>query len=162
MYTSSKNRQAYTTRDVLRRCIVPKKWRRTLPRGQYCASIYSFYGSYICTKFVDGIFTLYKQARVLFDGQRSQAPKLLPYTLRKTFLVSLTRKHMVWKVGCCGYSEKSFWNLIKSIRNQIVFTIFRLIWIQTGVRLDLNQLENGKYNLISGWFNETSETFLYV
>ena len=32
----------------------------------------------------------------------------------------------------------------------IVFTIFRLIWNQTDVRLDLNQPENVKYNLISG------------
>ena len=45
--------------------------------------------------------------------------------------------------------EKSFGNLIKSTRNQIVFTMHRLIWIQTTVRLDPNQSENGKYNLIS-------------
>ena len=30
------------------------------------------------------------------------------------------------------------------------------------VRLDPNQSENGKYNLISGWFNKTLEQFLYV
>ena len=41
-------------------------------------------------------------------------------------------------------------NFIKSNRNQIVFTIFRLIRIQTDVRLDPNQSKNGKYNLISG------------
>ena len=52
------------------------------------------------------------------------------------------------------HTEKSFRNLIKSTRNQIVFTIFRLIWIQTNFRLDLNQSKNGKYNLISGWFNK--------
>ena len=46
--------------------------------------------------------------------------------------------------------EKSFRNLIKSTRNQIVCTIFRLIWIQTDVRLDPIQSENGKYILISG------------
>ena len=34
--------------------------------------------------------------------------------------------------------------LIKSNRNQIVFTIY--------------QSENVKYNLISGWFNEISKT----
>ena len=28
----------------------------------------------------------------------------------------------------CIYTEKTFWNLINSNRNQIVFTIFRLIW----------------------------------
>ena len=47
-------------------------------------------------------------------------------------------------------TEKSFRNLIKLTRNQIVFTIFRLIWNQTDVRLDPNQPDNGKYNLISG------------
>ena len=35
-------------------------------------------------------------------------------------------------------TEKSFRNLIESNRNQIVFTIFRLIWIQADVRLDPN------------------------
>ena len=44
-----------------------------------------------------------------------------------------------------------FRNLVKSTRNQIAFTIFRLICIQTDiVRLDPNQSENGKCNLISG------------
>ena len=53
------------------------------------------------------------------------------------------------------HAEKYFPNFIKSTWNQIVFTIFRLIWIQinlkiqTEVRLDLNQSENGKYNMIS-------------
>ena len=41
-------------------------------------------------------------------------------------------------------------NLNKTKRNQIVFTIFRLKWFQTDVRLDRNQSENGKYNLTSG------------
>ena len=53
-------------------------------------------------------------------------------------------------------------NLIKSTRNHIVFTIFRLIWNQTDARLILNQSENGKYNLISGWFNKISKRFLCV
>ena len=44
---------------------------------------------------------------------------------------------------------ESFPNLIESNRNQIVFTIFRLIWHQTDVRLVPNQPENGKYNMIS-------------
>ena len=39
-------------------------------------------------------------------------------------------------------------NLIKSIRNQIVFTIFRLICYQTDVRLIPNLSMYGKYNLI--------------
>ena len=68
----------------------------------------------------------------------------------------------LWEFGVCpvescggrsgtpSHTEKSFRNIIKSTRNQIVFTIFRLIWIQTDVRLDPNQSEIGKYNLISG------------
>ena len=46
--------------------------------------------------------------------------------------------------------EKTYRNLIDSNRYQIVFTILRLIWIQTDcVRMDPNQTENDKYNLIS-------------
>ena len=41
-----------------------------------------------------------------------------------------------------------FRNLIKSTRNQIVFTIFRLIWIQMDARLNPNQSKNCEYNLI--------------
>ena len=48
------------------------------------------------------------------------------------------------------HREKSFRNLIKSNQNQIVFTIFRLIWNQTEVLFDPNQSKNGKYNPISG------------
>ena len=44
--------------------------------------------------------------------------------------------------------EKSFRNLIKSKRNQIVFTIFQLIWNQSEFRLDQNLSVKGKYNLI--------------
>ena len=55
-----------------------------------------------------------------------------------------------------SHSEKSFRILIKSNRNQIVFTIFLLISNQTDVRLVLNLSENGKYNLISVWFNTIS------
>ena len=47
------------------------------------------------------------------------------------------------------HAGESFPNLVKSNRNRIVFTIFRLIWNQTDVRLFPNQSENGKYNLIS-------------
>ena len=53
-------------------------------------------------------------------------------------------------------------NLIKSNWNQIVFTMHRLIRNQTDVRLVTNQSENGKYNLISGWFNKISKRFLCV
>ena len=54
--------------------------------------------------------------------------------------------------------SKSF----KSERIQIVFTIFRLIWVQTAVCLVPNHSENGNYNLISGSFNEISKIFLCV
>ena len=47
-------------------------------------------------------------------------------------------------------TDNYFINLNKSTRNQIVFTIFRLIWNQTDVRLFPNQSENVIYNLISG------------
>ena len=60
------------------------------------------------------------------------------------------------------HTEKYFPNLVKSTRNQIVFTMQCLIWIQTDVRLDPNQSENGKYNLISGWFNKIWKIFLCV
>jgi len=54
-------------------------------------------------------------------------------------------------------TEKSARNLIKSTRNQIVFTIFQLIWNQTDVCLDPNQSKIGKYNRISGWSNKISK-----
>ena len=63
---------------------------------------------------------------------------------------------------CNMHTEKSFWNFIKSNQNQIIFTIFRLIWIQTDVRLVPNQSRSGKYNLISGRFNNISKIFLCV
>ena len=63
---------------------------------------------------------------------------------------------------CLKHTEKYFRNLIKSTRNPIVFTIFWLIWIQPEIRLDPNQPENGKYNLISGWFNKISRKKLSV
>ena len=59
----------------------------------------------------------------------------------------------------CINTGKSFPNLIKSNRNQIVFTMHRLIWQQTDVRLVPNLLVNGKYNLISVWFNKIWKRF---
>ena len=52
--------------------------------------------------------------------------------------------------------EKSLRNLIKTNWNQTVFTIFWLTWNQTYVCLVPNQSENGKYNLIWGWFKKIS------
>ena len=60
------------------------------------------------------------------------------------------------------YTDNFFRNLMKSNRNHIVFTIFRLIWNQTDACLVLNQSEIGKYNLISVWFNKISKRFLCV
>ena len=60
------------------------------------------------------------------------------------------------RTGCFHTHENFFRNRIKSHWNQIVFTIFRLIWNQTDVRLVPNQSENGKYNLILVWFNKIS------
>ena len=60
------------------------------------------------------------------------------------------------------HTEKSFRNLIKSNRNQIVFAIFRLIWNQTVVRLVPNQSYNVEYKLISVRLNEFSKKNLCV
>ena len=56
-------------------------------------------------------------------------------------------------------TEKSLRNIIRLSRNQIVSTIFRLIWNRMGDCLIPNQSENGKYNMISIWFNKISVRF---
>ena len=53
------------------------------------------------------------------------------------------------QIQCLSHKEKSFRNLVKSNRNQIVFTIFRLIWNQTDVRL-LFQINRKMVNTI--WY----------
>ena len=62
-------------------------------------------------------------------------------------------------------AEKSRRNLSKSNRNQIVFTIF-LDWFGTANgRCPFavpHQSKNGKFNLISVWFNKISKIFLCV
>ena len=58
--------------------------------------------------------------------------------------------------------SKSFRNLMKSNWNQILVTIFLLIWNQTDVRLIPNQSENSNYNLISVSFDKILERFLSV
>ena len=60
------------------------------------------------------------------------------------------------------HTEKYFQNCIKSSQNLIVFTILQFIWNQTDVRLVSNWSENGKYNLISVWFNKIWKRFLCV
>ena len=57
------------------------------------------------------------------------------------------------------HKEKTFWNLVNSHRNQILFTICRLIWNQTDVHLAPNQSKNGEYNLISVWINKIPKKF---
>ena len=55
----------------------------------------------------------------------------------------------------CAKHGDIFRNSIKSDRIQIVFTIFRLIWNRTDTSICVpNHLVNGKYNLISVWFNK--------
>ena len=56
--------------------------------------------------------------------------------------------------------EIYFLNVFKSTENQIVFTIFRLIWNKNDFHFDQNQSENGKYNLILGWFNKIQKRFI--
>ena len=74
----------------------------------------------------------------------------------KYFSVSVVSRYAV-------RTDKCFLNFAKSTRNQIVFSIFRLISIQTdSIRLDPNQSENGKYNLISGWFSNIQTIFICV
>jgi len=75
------------------------------------------------------------------------------FTILKRVLIKLS----VWTVR----KVQCFETCIKSNRNLIVFTIFWLIWNQTDVRLVPNQSANGKYNLISVWFNTCFET-LYL
>ena len=55
-----------------------------------------------------------------------------------------------WQTVSWVHTEKYFRNLIKSNRNQIVFTIYRLIWNSKRKRpcAAPNQSENVKYNLI--------------
>ena len=69
--------------------------------------------------------------------------------------ISCKVRHLKWSaflfVVYRVHTEKYFQNLIRSNRNEIVFTIFRLIWNTNGhVRLDPNHLKDGKYNLIWG------------
>ena len=65
---------------------------------------------------------------------------------------------------CMGskQNKKCFRNIIKSNRNLMVFTIFRLIWNLTDVRLVPNHSGNGKYNLILIRFNNILKRFLCV
>ena len=83
--------------------------------------------------------------------------KRIPY-----FLISCPKPSETRPVSLYLRTEKSFRNFIKSYRNQIIFTILRLIQNQTDVGLVPNQKENDKYYLISVLFNYISKIFLCV
>ena len=94
-----------------------------------------------------------------------RAPSFRPTCFRPTFYVQSIRLGLdenrldeKW-VYRCTYIQR---NLIKSNQNQIVFAILRLIWIQTDVRLDPNQPENGKYNPITVRIKKISKSLLCV
>ena len=59
------------------------------------------------------------------------------------------------------HTGKSFRSLIKSNRNQIVFTISRLIWNQTNFRLVRNKFEKHKYNQNLIWLNKIQKIFVF-
>ena len=80
-------------------------------------------------------------------------PEVGQYFMLKKILF---KKFLFYNTG------KSFRNLIKSTWKQIVFPFFWLICNQPAVRCVPNQSENGKYNLISVWFNKISKKFLCV
>ena len=63
---------------------------------------------------------------------------------------------------CVSLTEKYFRNLIKSNPNQILFTMHRLIWNQTDVRLVQNKSVHGKCNLILLWFIRFRKDFSCV
>ena len=73
----------------------------------------------------------------------SDAGKKILSTSKKKKL-SIIKKKNYQRPGFGIYTQR---NLIKSTRNQIVFTMHRLIWNQSDVHF--NQSENGKCNQIS-------------
>ena len=74
----------------------------------------------------------------------------------------LFRQEAQMRSSTCDRKGHTQRNLIKSNRNQIVFTVFRSIWSQTDVHLVRNQSENGKYKLISVWLIKILKIFLCV
>ena len=93
---------------------------------------------------------------VMFSRCSRGCPKFDPHACQERS-VSRTAVRLI-----VVHTHKFFRSLIKSIWIQIVFTNFRLIWIQTDVRSVPNQPENGKYNLISGLFKKKIEKILSV
>ena len=68
-----------------------------------------------------------------------------------------------WFQSLDEYTQR---NLFEILLNQpeigLYLSFSGWFWIQTDIRLDPNQLENGKYNLTSVWFNKISKIFLCV
>ena len=67
---------------------------------------------------------------------------------------------LFWNECLPVHAEKYFPNLIKSNRNLIKFSILRMMWIHTEVRLILNQPENPRYHYILVCFNRIQKRFL--
>ena len=65
-------------------------------------------------------------------------------TCRAFFLRTSQKRRLQFPQWAGAMREKYFWNPVNPNRNQIVFTIFRLIWNQMDVSLDPKQLENGR------------------
>ena len=89
-------------------------------------------------------------------GQLREPLKVLGIIVLWCLRASLTMTPRDASLGCgwlyvllLVHTVKTFGNLVNSIRNQIVFTIFGFIWIQSEFCLYPNQSENVKYNLNS-------------
>ena len=91
----------------------------------------------------------------------NKIPSLLYYCTARGSIIFYEWEDLIY-FQSCPHTEIYFQNLIKSTRNQIVFTIFPLIWNQTDVRLVPNQSQNVDYNLISVWFNKIRNIFPVV
>ena len=113
-----------------------------LPKPEVCtpfAMSYLISHSILCKH-----YTLSRQCSELFrDSKNARDSKIGIW-----FPLTFWWHHSGEKLWQDLHTEKSFRNLIQSNQNQIVFTIFRLIWIQTDFRLDPNQSEDSIYNLI--------------
>ena len=107
-------------------------------------------------------------SKITFKIKRNKVEKRR--SVSKTVTLSDTRWFMpIWRVYArlrrpiWSDTGKCFRNLIKSNPNQIVFTIFRLIWKSkwtVSVCCSKSIKENDKYNLISVKFNKISKIFL--
>ena len=119
--------------------------------------MYKFIYIYICIRIYiynqDLLAVTYGTSR---SGQNTNLYIIIiNYKLLNIYIIFMIRTPVMPRL----HTGKSFRNLILSNRNQIVLTIFRLIWNQIVVRLVPNRLKNGQYNLISVCFNKISKRF---